>query len=1043
MPLHHVRESLLPRLSLRKPVTVIMIFIALLVVGIIAYTRIPITLLPGGMENRWLGLWVPYPNASPAEVEQQITRPVEAVLRTMSNIEQIVTNSGESGCWASVVFRQTADMNEAYNQLRDRVDRLMVELPEDVRRVWIRKWSDEDIPVIGIDFIVTGRHGNLYTLVEEQMKQPLEQVDGVANVGIWGAEASRVEISLVRDRINAHNVNMYRLVEQLQRDNFALSSGWISEGSRKLYVRSDSRFRALDDIRNLPIEGSPGLTLSDIAEITYAPPEREHFFRLDGQPGVGVWIRKESMANTVDVTSRILDALENHILKRPQLQGFHARVYFNQGDIILDSLDQLRSSGLWGALFAVLILYFFLRRYRMTLVITMAIPLSILMSLTTIYFMGWSLNIVTMMGLVLGFGMVVDNSIVVTEAIYSRCTAGEDVFHASLHGASEVGLAITMSTMTTVVVFLPLIFMTGSVDMAFFMARIGMPVIFALLGSLVVALLFIPLVTSKVMSSRPPIEPRSIKWASGLYGRTLAWVMHHRLEAVLVAFALFATIQIPMSKTPKSSGMQGDDVPSISVRFDMPDYYTPQQSDSIMVQYEKFIQENRERYGTTYVQVDIWRGGGSVWAPVVPDRRPWYTVVYHDIREKIGIPVKRPLVKEKVLEHFRENAPRFPGVKMSIDRQQEEGQRTSVTLFGDDTNTLLKLAKEVERRLRVLPEIAEVNSDMEQGRDELHLRVNRDRAQQYGLDGSTIAMTLNEVIRGRQLAPYRTADRDVELRMGLRKEDRHTLDQVMNLAVVGENGNRVAVRSLVDVQVDKGLQSIRRENGKTRVVVSAISTNRDIKNLAERIREALRDFEMPRGYQWTLSGRFEQTQEEEKDLTFAIIMATAFVFLLMGILFESFILPLSVLLSIPLSFLGVYWLIYLMGESFDMMAGIGTIILIGVVVNNAIVLVDLINRLRKEEFERTEAILEAGKQRFRPILMTSGTTIFGLAPMALGNANLIGIPYNTLGIAIIGGLITSTFLTLFVVPLFYTLFDDLRITAAKVLALALHRGESR
>jgi len=1040
-PLHHVRESLLPRLSLRRPVTVTMVFVALLVVGYIAYTRIPISMLPSGLEHRHLGLWVPFGNASPAEVEQQIARPVEGVLRTMSGVQSIYTNSNPGGCWAWIRFNQNVDMGDAYNQLRDRIDRLMVELPDEVRRVYIRKWNDDDIPVLGIDFLVSGQHSDLYTLVDEQVRQPLERLDGVANVRIWGADAKRVEIGLVQERINAHQVNMYRLVRQLQRDNFALSSGTVRNGSQKLYVRSDSRFSSLEEIRSLPIEGHPGLTLSDVAEVTYGPPEKNWFFRLDGNPGFGVVINKESMANTVEVVDRILGALENDILKRPQLAGIQARVYLNQGDIILDSLDQLKSAGLWGGLFAVFVLFFFLRRYRMTLVITGAIPLSILMSLTMIYFMGWSLNTVTMAGLIIGFGMVVDNSIVVTEAIYTRRVAGEDVFHASLHGASEVGLAITVSTLTTVVVFLPLIFMSGSVEMAFYMARIGMPVIFALLGSLLVALLFIPLVTSRLMSAKPPEEPKSIRWASGVYQRGLAWVMSHRLETVIVAFALFATIQIPMNKIPKSSGGHGDLFTDMWVRFNMPDYYTPQQSDSVMTQYETFLNQNREKYGIVYVQVEYWHGGGSFWAFIHPDRRPWYTVAYHNLRKKLGLPVERPLARDEALDDFRERAPRFAGVKMSIDRRQEEEQRTSVTLFGDDTQTLLRLAKEVERRLRLVPEVTEVNSDMEEGNDELQLYVDRVRAEQYGLDGNTIASTLSYVLRGLQLDAYRTPERDIEMRMGLREEDRRTLDQVKNLVVVGRNGNRATLGSLVDVRMDKGLQRISRENGKTRIVVTAISTNKDIKNLAEHITAAMDGFEMPRGYQWTLTGRFERMREQEGDLTFAIIMATAFVFLLMGILFESFILPLSVLLSIPFSFLGVYWLLYLVGATYDMMAGIGTIILIGVVVNNAIVLVDLINRLRAEGFERVEAILEAGKQRFRPILMTSGTTIFGLVPMAVGNANMIGIPYDTLGMAMIGGLVTSTFLTLFVVPLFYSLFDDLRITAGKLVGLAYHRKE--
>ncbi len=1027
-----LRESLLPRISLNRPVTVTMAFIAVLVVGVVAYTRVPLAMLPTGQDNPWLHVRVPYRDASPAEVEDQIARPLEGTLRTLSGVDRVYTTSNRGGCWANIRFDQNVNMAEAYNQLKERADRLLTELPDDVEDVHVFKWSADDLFVLGVDFLLERGYPDLFTLVDEQIRQPLERLDGVANVQIWGAQAFRIEIGIRQDRINAHQVDVYSLMEQLRSDNFALSSGWVRDGGRKLYVRSDSRFASLYEISNLPVEGHLGLILSDIAEIAYAPPEDEHFFRLDGQPGVGIVVRKEGLANTVEVTDRVLDVLNNDLLTRPQLLGFRPRVYLDQGHIILDSLAQLRSAGLWGGLFALLILLYFLRRVRMTLIITAAIPLSILMSLTMVYFMGWSLNIITMMGLIIGLGMVVDNSIVVTEAIHARRVDGEEPREASLHGASEVALAITVSTVTTVAVFLPLIFMTGNREMSFVMARIGMPVIFALLASLVVALLFIPLITSRIMRGDPPTDARLVARTSDWYGRVLRSVMRHRVETVFVVALLFASITIPMGRLPKAMRGEGSIFSSLYVRFDMPDFYTVAQTDSIMLRYETFLDEQRERYGIVYVQTDIWRCGGSLWAFLQPDTRAWYTVGWHNLARKFGASPEVPVSDDEALKHFRENAPRFAGVKLNVDRRQQAARQTSVTLFGDDTRTLLRLAAEVERRLRAVPAISEVNSDMERGDDELLLYIDRERAQQRQLDGGTIAATLNYAMRGAPLAPYHTSEREVELRMALRREERRTLDQVMNIHVEGEQGSRAPIASLVNVRVDRGLEEIVRENGKTRVSVSAISADKDLRGLAGHIAKALDGFEMPPGYQWTLSGRFEGMQEQEAEMGFAMLMAVIFVFLLMGILFESFVLPFSVILSIPFSFLGVYWLLYLTGETFDMMAGIGTIILIGVVVNNAIVLVDLVNRLRAEGLHRLDAIVEGGRQRLRPILMTSATTIFGLVPMAVGNTNALGISYNTLGQAMIGGLFTSTLLTLFVVPLFYSLFDDLRELAARI-----------
>jgi hydrophobic/amphiphilic exporter-1 (mainly G- bacteria), HAE1 family len=1031
----HLRESLLPKISLLRPVTVTMIFVALMVVGIVTYLRMPVAMLPSGQENPGINIWIPYANASPREVERQIARPVEGMLRTMGGVDRIYTTSNRGGCWSDVRFNQNVDMAEAYNQLRERVDRLLLELPDDVENVFLRKWSVDDLFIVGVDFLLDRDYDDLYALMDEQLRKPLERIDGVANVEIWGAQALRIEIGLVQERLNTHRVDVYSLMEQLRNDNFALSSGWVRDSARKLYIRSDSRFESLNEIRNLPVEGHPGLVIEDIADISYAAPEDEHFFRLDGKPGAGLLVRKEGGANTVDVCKRVVDALHNDLLKKPQLRGFQPRFYLDQGQIILGSLKQLTSAGLWGGLFAVLVLFYFMRRIRMTFIITAAIPLSILISLTLVYFLGWSLNIITMMGLIIGLGMVVDNSIVVTEAIYARRVAGQDPRTAARQGASEVALAITVSTATTCAVFLPLIFMTGDKGLSFAMARIGLPVIFALVGSLVVALLFIPLVASRIMSSSPGVEPKSISWVTRLYGRLLDTFMRHRLETTVVSLMIFMSVTVPMGKVPMAFRGEGSIFNSLYVRYMMPTHYNIAQTDSILAQYETFLDENREQYGIVYVQTDIWRAGGSTWAFLETDTREWYHVAWDKILTSIGMDVSVPVNSDEAVKHFRENAPRFAGVKINLDRRQSQQGRTSVTLFGDDTSTLLRLSEEVERRLRYSPMISAVSSEIERGVDELQLRIDRERASQYDLDGTTVAATLNYAMRGAPLSRYHTPEREVDLVMALRKNDRRTLDQVMNLYVAGEDGRRTALGSIVDVNVDRGLDEIRRENGKTKITITAFSTERDLVKLGASIHQVLDGLAFPPGYQWNLSGRFESIDEQNVDIAFAMAMAGLFVFLLMGILFESFILPLSVIMSIPFSFVGVFWALYITGEPFDMMAGIGAVILIGVVVNNAIVLVDLVNRLIAEGYDRHEAIVEAGRQRFRPILMTSGTTIFGLLPMAIGNTSAMGISYNTLGQAMIGGLMVSTLLTLFVVPLFFTLFDDLRVVAVRMFSL--------
>ena len=1042
--LHNVKPGILPKLSLSRPTTVIMILTASVVIGAIAYSRIPISMLPSGYENKWLSVHASYRNSTPEEVESVIARPIEDAVRTMSGISRIYSHSRADGCYVRVSFQDAVNMDDAYNQLRDRLDRVTAELPDDFRTLRIRKWTTDDMPIMWMGFPLNEEPVDLYARIQENVVRRLEQLDGVASVQLWGLPAPRIEIALVRDRINTHQVDMQSLVRALQQDNFALSGGTISEGASKLYIRSMSRFRTLQEIENLPIPRHPGLSLRDVANVTYGNPEERWYSRIDGKKSVMIGLYNESTANIVDVTRRVETALREDILTNPQLGGMDVRILFNQGEQITRSLDQLRSAGLWGGVFALIVVLFFLRRIRMTLLITGAIPLSMLISLTVIYFMGWSLNIMTMMGLIIGFGMVVDNSIVVVESIYARSLAGENPHDSSLSGTSEVGLAITVSTMTTLVVFLPLIFMGGDARSAFYMGRIGLPVVFALLGSLVVALLFIPLLTSKLLSGRRPQEPWIIEKGGSLYARFLNWVMKHRLETALFALAIFATISYPMQNMMWSGGGFGRPRTSVYVRIRVPRHFSDELRNRVLSAYEDFADQNRELYRATKIEMRFRRGSGRLRIFTESEDNPWYIVAWDRIKPLFGLEVDTPMTSADIRRHFGEHAPRYAGVQLSVDWQQSDEQRTSVTLFGDNTETLVRYAEELERRMRLLPGVTEVNSDIEEGDDELQLMVNRRRAQDYSLNGREIARSLSNVVRGRTLSPFQAESREIDMWVGLREDDRQSLDQVLNIVVEGTEGQRASVGQLVNVAYGTSLQSIRRENSMTRVVVTAISQNSDLRNLGGSINALMEEFELPKGYQWSLSGRFQSMRDEAESTNFAIIMAIAFVFLLMGILFESFVLPLSVILSIPFSFLGVYWMLYLTESPFDLMARIGSVILVGVVVNNAIVLVDLVNRLRAEGIDRTTALIEAGRRRFRPILMTSMTTVFGLLPMSVADPQVMGTSYATLGRAMIGGLLVSTLLTLFVVPLFYSLLDDLRsVTARAVSLITAHTSSSR
>ncbi|MFQ5606296.1 MAG: efflux RND transporter permease subunit, partial [bacterium] len=535
------KHSLLPKFSVTRPVTVIMMLLALVVVGYIAFTQISVDLMPSGYVNPFLGVWAPYPNSNPQEVEEQIAKPIEEQIQTITGVQRVSSSSSSNGTWIFIRFIQGTDMNLAYAQLRDRMERVKAELPEDLERLYPMKWSNDDIPIMWVALIETEPHDDPFLLVEQHIQKPLERIDGVAKVEIDGADEKSVLLQINQDLVKSYKINLYEVIQNLRNDNFSISSGFVKEGERKIYVRSFGKFRDLEEIRNLPIRGS-NLRLKDIAEVVYEAPERKFRITTDGQSSVSLSILKESAANTAALSRQIVAMFENEFKKDPKLSGFKIDVLFNQGEFIEDSVDNLQRTAMWGGLFAFFVLYFFLRRLRMTLIVLIAIPLSILVTITVLYFIGWSLNIVTMMGLMVSVGMVVDNSIVVLENIYRKRAQGNSNRDAALKGASEVGLAVTLATLTTVVVFLPLILMSDNVGFQFYMFRIGLPVIVALIASLWIAMVFIPLAAIRVVRKKKVEEPKSISVSNNFYQKGLAWAITHRMNMfVILALAMVST----------------------------------------------------------------------------------------------------------------------------------------------------------------------------------------------------------------------------------------------------------------------------------------------------------------------------------------------------------------------------------------------------------------------------------------------------------------------------------------------------------------------
>ncbi len=1004
--------SLLPRFALSRPVTVFMTLLAVLVLGGIAWKRIPVQLMPTGYDHPYIWVWIPYQGSTPRETERQIVQPIEDALETLPGIHEMDSRAGQNYARFRLEFDQDTDMDEAWAGLVDRMERTRSELPDDFDQYYVYRYNPEDEPILWAAISIPEGTEDPAYMIETHVQRRLERVPGVARVEYHGANRARVYIDFNRESLDRHNVSLYQVMQSLRSDNFTMPSGEVEEDGRVVLVRSMATFESREQIAALPIGG--GLRLQDVAEVVVAQPLNTSIHRVNGDNAASIDVYKESGANTIEVCRRVQQAIDE-LEADPVLAGFDVHRFFDQGDLILESINNLKNTALQGGVLAVIVLLFFLRRVRVTIVIALAIPLSLLMTVVIEYFAGESVNVLMMMGLMLAVGMTVDNSIVVVEAIYRRRELGEEPVSAALHGTAEVALAILAATLTTVVVFLPLILMSDDAQFSFFMGKLGLPVCWALFCSLLVALVFVPLATVKFGGAPPARPSRIVRWTTGRYERLLALTLRNRTTAFCLLVVSLWSMSIPMKFIKKSDEGSGGIIDFV-IAMELPASFTTAEVDEAIGKYERLLEDRREEWRIRAIRARRW--GGS---------RRGFVMAFMEKRQRGDVS------KEEISEQLPEliEGVDNPGVKAWLGwRRGRGGDSNAIQLqvTGEDSERLVELADEIVRRLEDVPGIVGVEAEIdERGNDELHVLVDRERAARYGVAPSTLARTVAFGFRGMPLRPVLMEGREVDMQAGFRLDDRRDVDRLEDFAVFSPVKGEVSLATVADLRFARGFGTIHRENRKTSLRISVtLEEDDDMGGAFGKIGQALGSLKLPRGYEWSRGRRWDRMQEQDRARKFALLMSVCFVFLLMGMLFESFWTPLAVILSIPFAFVGVYWGLLITGTTFELMAGIGLVILVGIVVNNAIVLVDRVQQHREAGMDRDAALLAGGRERFRPIVMTAATTIVGLLPMAIGKAGVIGIPYFPLARAVIGGLLASTVLSLLLVPLFYTYLDDFK-----------------
>jgi HAE1 family hydrophobic/amphiphilic exporter-1 len=1011
-------------IALRRPVTTIVVFVALALVGLIASRMLPLEKFPD-IEFPGIFIEIPYEGSTPEEVERLITRPVEEALATLTGVERMQSTSSENQSQVFLQFEWDQDMGSKGIEARAKVDGIRQELPDDIRRIFIFTGSLGDQPVLELRISSERDLSDSYELLDRLLKRRIERIEGVSQVELHGVDPREIRVLLSSDRLSAHGIDIDELRQLLEKSNFAVSAGRITDGGQRFSVRPKGEFQSVEDIRNIVIDQN-SLRLRDVANIELRSPDREYGRHLDRSYAIGVAVSKSTGSNMVEVTDRVMAEVVK-ISQLPQMQGINIFALDNAGDSVRKSLSDLLNAGAIGALFALVVLYLFLRQVTTTLIVTASVPFSLLITLGALYFADLSLNMLTMMGLMLAVGMLVDNAVVVTESVFRhRAMNPSEPHNATLVGVKEVGMAVIAGTFTTIIVFVPIMFGVKN-DISVFMTHVSVTIIVALLASLLIAQTLVPMLAARVPPPPQPKEGAAISRLTNRYVASLGWILTRPWKTFggvilicLIGISPLALQLIKFDAFPQDSGRR------LYMPLHIEGQHPLERVEAAVTTIEDYLFENQEEF----------------------DIRSVYS--YYELDEAIAVILltdeeDATVSTTEVIERIEANMPVIAIGKPSFEfDQQGGGDGFSLQISGDSTAILNDLSFDVARLLAAVNGLEDITSDAQLGEREIQVSIDRVRAAATGLTTREIADSIGIAMRGQNLREFRGDLGEVAVRLTFRDSDKQTIDQLADLPLYTPDGRRITLGTVANFRIGTSPATIQRTDRQTAVILSAnLGDDETLETVRPRVEALMDEIDLPPGYSWKFGRGFERQDETQQMMATNILLGIACIFLVMAALFESLLFPFSIILgSILFSVFGVFLFFAATGTTFSFMASIGIMILIGVVVNNGIVLVDHINNLRQEGLPRNEAIIEAGRDRLRPILMTVATTIVGLAPLAVSTTQIggDGPPYFPMARAIIGGLAFSTVVSLLVVPAFYAYFDTLAAWGRKVMRTAKNQG---
>ncbi len=1020
---------MLSKLTIKRPVTTVMVLLIVCLCGIVALLGLKMDLMPS-MDIPVAVVSTSYSGAGPEEIESMITKPIEEVLGTVSNVDTISSVSSAGSSIVIVQFENGTDIDMASLDMREKIDLIKGYLPSGSTEPMVLKIDMNSLSSIVVGVSSNMESHELTEFLDSKVVNRIERIEGVASVGMMGNEQREIQVVVNKESLDGYGITMSQISNYLMAENINYPSGNVSDGIYNLQLRTVGEFESVEDIKNMPLMTANGgvIRLSDVANVSETAVEGTTKAYINEDKGIVLTISKQSNANIVDISNEIEKELKKINEEYAEIDIF---MLTNTSSYIKVSVKNVLQTAIISTIMAFIVLYVFLRSIKPSLVISVSIPTSVLGTFACMYLLDIGLNIISLGGISIGIGMLVDNSVVVLENIYRYRKLGYDAEDAAYLGSKEVGMSVMASTLTTVAVFIPLIFIRGMIGQVFY--DLSMTICIALICSLIVSLTFIPMACSKLLKSDVGIYEverkdnrfnrildRIGKWVDnldGLYRKAITWCLDHRRKTVLITVAVFVAtlLLIPIMGFNLMPTM---DQGTAMINISLPD-------GSKIEETEEITQEVLSRI-TDIKEIDVYYvtiGGDSSSALMGADSDS-ATISINLVSKK-----ERRRTTEEVVADIEGRISDIAGAEIyatSMESAMGSYSDSSLTLQvnGNDGDMLMLAAQEIAELVKTIDGVSNVETSIGDTVPQANIVINRAKASNYGITAATLGSSISETVTGRVATTFKIDGTEIDVRIKSTDDSVDKLNDIRNLTIPSPMGMNVPLSDIADIVIEESASAINRTNQTRYISIEGKITGRDSASVKADVEKLLDNYIFPDGIDYQFTGSFEMLEDTFKDLGLVLIVAILLVYMIMASQFESLYSPFIVMFSVPLALTGGIFGMFITGNFISVVSFMGFIMLVGMVVNNAIVLIDYTNQLREKGMSCDEALKEAGPTRLKPILMTTLTTVLGLIPSAVIVAEGLEMQ-QPLSITVIFGLTISTVVTLIFVPVVYSIFNTI------------------